>query len=267
MVIQYSHVTIAYGAETAVQDISFGLEPGKVLCIVGESGSGKSTIIKAPLGLLGPGGAVIEGNIRYEGLNLPELAPARLRPLAGPGIAMVFQNSETSFMPLRTFGAQIYEALAAHISISRKEADEQTASVLGQLGFTKPKKILASRPFEVSGGMNQRVALSLPFLLRPRLLLADEPTSALDALTGRAVLKELDRLRQEAGTAIILVTHDMGVAKRMADDILVLRQGRTEEYGPAGEVLKRPRSAYTQELLAAAPVLKPSPLGKVAAEG
>lgn len=254
--LRYDSVEICYGQKRAVENVSFSLRPGEILGIVGESGSGKSTLIKSPLGILGPGGRVTRGDIWFEGKNLPDLTERELRRLRGVKLGMIFQDAAGSLCPIRTIGSQIYESMAAHERLSRRETDRRALILLEKLGFSEGRRILTSYPFELSGGMNQRVGIAIAMLMNPSVLLADEPTSALDVAVQKQALEELRLLRKLYGTAIILVTHDIGVVSAMADTVLVLKEGRMVEYGAADEVLNTPKEEYTRELLAAVPKLR-----------
>ena len=254
--IKSDSVEISFGGTPVVHGISFSLAPGKILGIVGESGSGKSTVIRAVMGLLGPGGAVTKGDIWFEGKNMPDVSEAEMRRLRGSRIAMIFQDAGASLCPIRTIGSQIHESMAAHGEVSLAEAREKALALFASLDFKDPARVWDSYPFELSGGMNQRVAIATAMIMHPSLLLADEPTSALDAAVQKQVVLELLRLRETCGCAIIIVTHDIGVVSRMADDVLVMKDGRMIEYGPARDVLERPRDEYTKTLLAAVPRLR-----------
>jgi ABC-type dipeptide/oligopeptide/nickel transport system ATPase component len=249
-------VEVSFGGTPVVHGVSFSLAPAKVLGIVGESGSGKSTVIRALMGLLGPGGAVTKGDIWFEGKNLPDLPEREMRGIRGSCIAMIFQDAKASLCPIRTIGSQIFESIAAHRGISPEEARREALALFTGLDFKDPARVWDSYPFELSGGMNQRVAIAAAMIMRPSLLLADEPTSALDAAVQKQVVLELLRLRDECGSAVIIVTHDIGVVSRMADDVLVMKDGRMVEYGPARDVLGHPKEEYTKTLLAAVPKLR-----------
>lgn len=254
--LKLEHVTVCYDGETVVRDISFGLEPGEILGIAGESGSGKSTLIKAMAGLLGNEGMITEGEIWYRGKKLSDMPKKKLRKLLGPEIGFVFQDSGAAFCPVRRVGDQIYESMAAHGKISRRECDERVADIMKKIGLEDPARVLKSYPFQLSGGMNQRVGICTAMLQCPGLLLADEPTSALDVTVQKQVAEELLLMREEYKTAMIVVTHNLGVVQKLADSILVLKEGRNMEYGKATQVLKHPKNPYTKELLAAVPVLE-----------
>lgn len=254
--LQYNHVDISYLGQPVIQDVSFSLHSGEILGIVGESGSGKSTLIKAAMGLLGCEGQVTRGDIWFKGKNLPELPPKELRKLCGPELGYIFQNAGSSFCPIRTVGAQLFETMKEHEKISRKDFEVQALELLSKLGFDSGKRILESYPFELSGGMQQRVGIAAAMLLNPSVLFADEPTSALDVTIQKQVVEEMLMVRETFGTAIVLVTHNLGVIGAMADRVLVLENGRCVECGSTRQVLSQPRADYTKALLAAVPQLR-----------
>lgn len=254
--LKLEHVTISYNGEPVVHDISFELEPGEILGVVGESGSGKSSLIKAMSGLLGNEGMVTEGNIWYQGKSISNMPERKLRDLLGPEIGFVFQDCKAALCPIRRVGEQIYESMTAHGKISRKECNEKASEVLEKIGLKDPDRVLKSYPFQLSGGMSQRVGICMAMLLKPSLLLADEPTSALDVTVQRQVVEEMLLMRKEFGTSMIVVTHNIGVVRKMADSILVLKDGKNMEYGKVCQVLEYPQDPYTEELLAAVPVLR-----------
>ena len=254
--LQYDHVDISYNGIPAVQDVSFTLRPGEILGIVGESGCGKSTLLKAAMGLLGSSGMVTRGDIWYKGRNLPDLPARELRKLNGPELGMIFQSAGSSFCPIRTVGAQLYEIMTQHGSATKKEFENRVLELLEKLGFEDGRRILRSYPFELSGGMQQRVGIAAAMLLRPGVLFADEPTAALDVSVQKQVLEELLLLRKTYGTAIVLVAHNIGVIGAMADRVLVMQDGRTVEYGETQTVLQNPQASYTRMLLSAVPRLR-----------
>lgn len=254
--LKYDHVDISYLGQPAIRDVNFTLTSGEILGIVGESGSGKSTLIKAAMGLLGAEGCVTRGEIRYKGKNLPDLSPKELRRLCGPELGYIFQSAGSSFCPIRTVGAQLFETVREHQRISKADFQDQALELLGKLGFAHGKRILGSYPFELSGGMQQRIGIAAAMLLRPRVLFADEPTSALDVTIQKQVVEEMLLVHRTFGTSIVLVTHDLGVIGAMADRILVLKDGETLEYGKTQDVLTNPQSDYTRALLAAVPKLR-----------
>ena len=254
--LSFAGVEVSYGEKPVLHDLTFSLRAGEILGIVGESGSGKSTILKAAMGLLGQGGQVTSGDILWLGQSLLARSEKEMRTIRGAQLSMVFQDAGASLCPVRTVESQVYEALRAHQKISRGEATARTLALFEKLGFSDGERVLKSYPFELSGGMNQRVGIAMAMLLEPGVLLADEPTSALDVAVQRQVLSELLRLRELFGTAIVLVTHDIGVVSAMADTVLVLKDGQAVEYGDAAQVLYKPRHAYTRQLLAAVPRLR-----------
>lgn len=254
--LTYDQVEISFGGNAVVHDVSFSLHPGEILGLVGESGSGKSTLIKAAMGLLGSNGLVTRGDIWFEDKNLPDLSEKELRRIRGAKIGMIFQDAGASLCPIRTIGEQIMESMAAHKKISKDEARKAALDMFEKLNFRDGGRIWNSYPFELSGGMNQRAGIVISMLMHPSILLADEPTSALDVAVQRQVVQEMLRVREMFGTAIILVTHDIGVVSAMADTILVLQDGNVMEYGKAEKILRNPQNAYTQKLLAAVPRLR-----------
>ena len=255
-VIAYDDIEICYDGRPVVRQATFSLQPGEILGIVGESGSGKSTILQSAMKLLGPGGAVTQGHIWFQGQDILTLSGEGMRRLCGAQMAMVFQDAAASLCPVRTIGSQICEAAAAHWDMGKEDGRRQALELFARLGFSDGRRVWESYPFELSGGMNQRAALVMVMMLKPALLLADEPTSALDVCAQKQVLDELLYLREQYGTAIMLVTHDMGVVSRIADYVLVVKDGQIIEYGPAKDVLTSPAQAYTKELLAAVPKLR-----------
>lgn len=254
--LRYDHVDISYLGQPVIRDVSFSLHSGEILGVVGESGSGKSTLIKAAMGLLGCEGQVTRGDIWFKGKNLPELPPKELRKLCGPELGYIFQSSGSAFCPIRTVGSQLYETMKEHEKISRKDFEAQALELLSKLGFDSGKRILESYPFELSGGMQQRVGIAAAMLLNPSVLFADEPTSALDVTIQKQVVEEMLMVRETFGTAIVLVTHNLGVIGAMTDRVLVLENGRCVECGSTRQVLSQPRADYTKALLAAVPRLR-----------
>ena len=254
--LQYDHVDISYLGQPAIRDVSFSLYSGEILGIVGESGSGKSTLVKAAMDLLGSEGRITGGSIRYRGKELVGLSQKEMRPLCGPELGYIFQNAGSAFCPIRTVGAQLYETMRAHGRISKADFEAQALELLGKLGFDDGARILRSYPFELSGGMQQRVGIAAAMLLEPSVLFADEPTSALDVTIQKQVVEEMLLVRRTFGTAIVLVSHNLGVIGAMADKVLVLKDGVCVEYGKTQEVLSNPQAEYTRALLAAVPRLR-----------
>ena len=255
-ILRYDHVDISYNGVNAIKDVSFTVDEGEILGIVGESGSGKSTLIKAAMGLLGDTGLVTRGDIWYKGKNLPDLSAAELRKLNGPELGMIFQYAGSSFCPIRTVGAQLYESMSEHEAVSKEEFCTRAVELLGKIGFENGRRILDSYPFELSGGMQQRVGIAAAMLLNPGVLLADEPTSALDVSVQKQVVEEMLLVRKTFGTSIVLVTHNIGVIGAMADKVLVMKNGEMVEYGETQQVLHAPKEDYTRLLMSAVPRLR-----------
>ena len=256
MLLEVNDLGIAYGkAEPVVRHISFNLEEGEILAIVGESGSGKTTVIRAIQHVLPGGGHIAEGRLLFEGEDTQKQSAEEHRKLDGQEVAMIFQDSGAMMNPIRPIGDQFREYLALHGMTDEKEAHERMIEMLAMVRLPDPEQILKSYTFELSGGMRQRVGIAMAMAFHPKLLLADEPTSALDVTTQAAIVKEMMEVRKKMNTAIIIVTHNMGVAAYMADNIMVMRNGEVVEYGNAEDVIQRPKEAYTKMLLSSVPVM------------
>lgn len=255
-ILRYENVDISYYGNRVVNNINLKLHEGEILGIVGESGSGKSTIIKAAMNLLGKGGKVINGGIWFKGMNIPDLSEKEMRGINGPELGMIFQNSGSTFCPIRTIGSQLYEAMSSHEKISKAEFIERTTELFEKIGFSDVTRILKSYPFELSGGMQQRVGVAAAMLMKPKILLADEPTSALDVSIQRLVINQMLKVRELFGTSMIIVTHNIGVINAMADNVIVMKDGGIIEQGKKDDILKCPQEDYTKKLMAAVPRLK-----------
>ena len=251
--LRIDHLTAGYGGDAVIEDISIRLHTGEVLGIVGESGSGKSTLLKAIAQIRGLSTEIHAGTVSFDTKDLAVLSEGERRRLRGEEIAMVFQYAGASLNPTRQIGTQLVETMRAHTNLSREEIYARAAEVFGGMGFPDVRRILATYPFELSGGMAQRAAIALAVILRPQLLLADEPTSALDATIQLQVLDELRALKERTGTAILLITHNIGVVRHIADLVAVMCKGKIVEQGSVDEVLGNPQHPYTRELLAAVP--------------
>jgi peptide/nickel transport system ATP-binding protein len=236
---------------TAVNDVSFAVAQGRVLVVLGESGSGKSVLLRSILRLLPPAQTQLRGEVRFQDRDLLALPEAAMQAVRGNRIAMVFQEPLTALDPVYTVGDQIGETLRRHAKLSGAAARERTIELLRTVGIPAPERRIASYPFELSGGMRQRVVIALALACRPALLLADEPTTALDVTIQAQILALLQDLCAELEMGLILVTHDIGVAAAMADDVAVMYAGRFVEYGPVEAVLHEPRHPYTQGLIRA----------------
>lgn len=257
--LAFQEVEISYDGQPMVTQFSLKIKQGEILGIVGESGSGKSTLIKAAMGLLDPAGLVSRGDIFYKGENVLEMKTEKLREIRGPEMGMIFQNCGSTLCPIRTIGAQLYEAMAQHGHTDRRAVDLKARALFEKINLKDSDRILSSYPFELSGGMNQRVGIVMAMMLEPDLLFADEPTSALDVTVQAQVVRELMKMRDEYGTGIVLVTHNIGVVSHMADQVAVMCQGRLVEYGSTREVIEQPQEAYTRQLIQAVPRIRRRP--------
>lgn len=236
------------GGQPLVHGVSFTLAAGACLGIVGESGSGKTLTCRSLMGLLPPTLAG-EGSAVFNGINLVHAPAEQLRQLRGSKIAMVLQQPMTAFDPLYTMGAQFRDTLAAHGAYSPAQADALAVAMFGRVRLEAPREILRSYPHELSGGMLQRCMIALALALEPQLIIADEPTTALDAETQFEVVQRFQELRVQCNTSMIFVSHDLGVVQRLADAVLVMKDGRCVEYGPAETVFNEPQHEYTQYLI------------------
>ncbi len=250
-ILEIRNLSLSYGGRDIVRNVSLQLCRGEILCIAGESGCGKSTLLKGIHGMDAIN--VTAGDIVYMGKSLPALHSRERRMLMGTGIGLIPQNPQGSFNPLRTIGSQMQETMKSH----RLPFDPQEMiQLMESMGLPEGGKILKSRPYELSGGMNQRVAIVFSLLLKPKILLCDEVTSALDVTSGKLVIEELESYAQRSDAAIIMVTHHLGIADRIADSVAVMNAGEIVEYGKAEEVLHWPKDAYTKMLLEKIPRIR-----------
>jgi peptide/nickel transport system ATP-binding protein len=243
------------GVVKAVDGLSFDLAKGSTLCIVGESGSGKSVSSLAILGLHNPEKTAVSGEIVFEGAELVGAKESHLQKLRGKRISMIFQDPLTSLSPYYTVGEQISETYRKHTGATKKRAKRRAVEMLTKVGIPQPERRVDDYPHEFSGGMRQRAMIAIALCCDPDLLIADEPTTALDVTVQAQILDLLRELQSEFGTAIVLITHDMGVVAQMADDVLVMYAGRCVERGTVREVLKTPRHPYSWGLLSSIPHL------------
>ena len=239
------------GEVEALGGVSFTVNDGEFVFIVGHSGAGKTTVTRVLLRQE----KVTSGQILVDGIDITKL-PERAIPYYRRKIGMVFQDCKAALCPVRTIGAQIYEAVSEHEKISKKEARKRAGEIMKKIGLDDSDRVLDSYPFELSGGMNQRVGICTAMILHPNLLLADEPTSALDVTVQKQVAEELLFMRKTYNTAMILVTHNIGVVRMMADRILVLQNGQAREYGETEAVLDHPKDPYTKKLMSSVLHLK-----------
>ncbi|PBC06834.1 ABC transporter ATP-binding protein [Mesorhizobium sp. WSM3859] len=244
------------GARRVIDGISFALSPGETLCLAGESGSGKSVTALSIMRLLPRASLRIAGgDIRLERQSLPRLHERAMRDVRGGEIAMIFQEPMTSLNPVHSIGAQLTEAIRIHQGAEGSSIQKRALDMLDVVQVSDPVRRMKQYPHELSGGMRQRVMIAMALSCRPKVLLADEPTTALDVTVQAQILKLMRELKREFGTAIILITHDMGVVAEMADRVAVMRDGRIVEAGPVLDIFERPQAGYTRELLAAVPRL------------
>jgi len=244
------------GDVRAVQGVTLDVRAGEVLAIVGESGSGKSVTAKTILGLL-PETAVASGAVLLSGQNVLEIGPAAVRRLRGTDVAMVFQEPSTALNPVYTVGWQIAEGLRAHGKVGRKEARARSIDILRRVGIPDPESRVDYYPHQFSGGQKQRVVIAMALVLNPSVIVADEPTTALDVTVQAEILDLLRDLRDEFGTAIVLITHNMGVVADLADRVAVMYLGKVVEQATSAELFASPQDDYTKRLLASVPKLEP----------
>jgi peptide/nickel transport system ATP-binding protein len=241
------------GTLVAVDGVSFEIEAGEVLGVVGESGAGKSMTGMAVIGLLEPPGRIAGGEVRLDGRRIDNLSPAELRRVRGKEIGAIFQDPLTSLDPLYTVGHQLTETIRTHLDLDAGGARARALQLLREVGIPAAEKRLDSYPHEFSGGMRQRVVIALALAAEPRLVIADDPTTALDVSIQAQIIALLKKLCREHGTAVLLVTHDMGVIAETADRVAVMYAGRLAEIGPVREVIKAPRHPYTIGLMGSIP--------------
>jgi peptide/nickel transport system ATP-binding protein len=245
------------GTLVAVDRVSFAIEPGEILGVVGESGAGKSLTGMAIIGLLEPPGRISEGEVRLEGRRIDNLPYEELRRIRGRRIGAIFQDPLTSLNPLYTVGRQLEETILTHLELSQREARERALELLREVGIPGPERRIEHYPHQFSGGMRQRVVIALALAAKPRLIIADEPTTALDVSIQAQIIKLLKQLARQHGTAVMLITHDMGVIAETADRVAVMYAGRIAEIGPVREVIHAPRHPYTVGLMGSIPKVGP----------
>ena len=243
------------GTLVAVDDISLDISAGEVLGVVGESGAGKSMTGTAIIGLLEPPGRIAAGEIRLEGRRIDNLPYHEMRKIRGRQIGAIFQDPLTSLNPLYRVGDQLVETILTHLPMSHAQARDRAVKLLEDVGIPSAAERINSYPHQFSGGMRQRVVIALALAAEPKLIIADEPTTALDVSIQAQIIQLLKRLCRENGTAVMLVTHDMGVIAETADRVAVMYAGRIAEIGPVQDVIKRPHHPYTVGLMGAIPAM------------
>jgi peptide/nickel transport system ATP-binding protein len=257
--LQVENLTVQFptrrGTLTAVDGVSFHIDPGEVLGVVGESGAGKSMTGSAIIGLLDPPGRIAGGQITLNGRRIDNLKPDAMRRIRGRQIGAIFQDPLTSLNPLYTVGRQLIETIRTHTDLSAAQARRRAIDLLTEVGIPAPERRIDAYPHQFSGGMRQRVVIALALCTNPRLIVADEPTTALDVSIQAQIIALLKKLCREHGTAIMLITHDMGVIAETATRVAVMYAGRIAEIGPVRDVIKNPRHPYTVGLMGAIPTL------------
>jgi len=241
------------GKLLAVDSISFSIAPGEVLGVVGESGAGKSVTGAAVIGLLDPPGRISGGEVRLEGQRIDNLSHDEMRRVRGRRIGAIFQDPLTSLNPLYTIGGQLIETIRTHLDVGANEARDRALALLREVGIPAPEARIDHYPHQFSGGMRQRVVIALALCAEPRLIIADEPTTALDVSIQAQIIQLLKKLAREHGTAVMLITHDMGVIAETADRVAVMYAGRVAEIGPVREVVRAARHPYTVGLMGSIP--------------
>jgi len=259
MILSVRDLTVTFRTEEgpvrAIDGVSFDVAEGEILGVVGESGSGKTVSLLAVMGLITDPNATIGGSIRYRGKELVGLAPRALRKLRGAEIAMIFQDPMTALTPVYTIGWQIAEQIRAHQKISARAAMDRTEELLAEVNFPNPREALSRYPHQLSGGMRQRAVIAMALSCNPALLVADEPTTALDVTVQAGILDLVRRLRNRHGSAVVFITHDMGVVSELADRVMVMYAGRIVEKGARSELFGDPLHPYTRALMGSIPPL------------
>ncbi|KWV57773.1 methionine ABC transporter ATP-binding protein [Bradyrhizobium macuxiense] len=239
----------------AINGVSFDIAKGEVLGVVGESGAGKSVTGLAVIGLIDPPGRISGGQIELSGTRIDQLPPEEIRRVRGKRIGMIFQDPLTSLNPLYRIGDQIIETIRTHTSLSESAARQRAIDLLAEVGIPAPEKRIDGYPHEFSGGMRQRVVIALAICAEPELIIADEPTTALDVSVQAQIIALIKRLGRDHGTAVMLVTHDMGVIAETCDRVAVMYSGRIAEIGPVQDVVRNPLHPYAKGLMGAIPTL------------
>jgi peptide/nickel transport system ATP-binding protein len=250
-----THFRTDDGIVKAVDGVSFSIEKGETLGIVGESGSGKSVTCLTIMGLNAKRNTISSGSATFKGENLLAMSSGRLRDIRGNDIAMIFQDPMTSLNPVHRIGHQLVEAIQLHRDVTKKQARARALELLKAVGIPRADRRIDDYPHQFSGGMRQRVMIAMALVNDPDLLIADEPTTALDVTTQAQILKLMTDLQKDFGSAIIIITHDLGVIAEVADDVVVMYAGRIAEHAPVDNLFKRPHHPYTWGLLGSLPRL------------
>ncbi|MDW2800565.1 ABC transporter ATP-binding protein [Clostridium boliviensis] len=255
--LKIRNITVQYNKKDkpAVEDFSLNIKQGEICCLVGESGSGKTSVVRAVQGNLPGQGCVSQGDILFEGQSLLNYTENEWRKIRGTEISMIFQDSGAMMNPIRTIGSQFVEYIRAHGVYTKRQAWVKGVQMLKSVRLPDGEQIMNSYPFQLSGGMKQRVGIAFAMFFQPKLLLADEPTSALDVTTQAQIVRQMMKLREDYGTSIIMITHNLALAAYMCDHIVVMKDGKIADSGDRNHILHNSQAEYTKELLSAVPSL------------
>ena len=251
--LKVRNLSVSYDDNIVLNNFSLDMKEEEIITIVGESGSGKTTAIRAIMGLLPHKAKIISGEIILDDIDLTSISEDRWQKIRGSDIVSIFQDSGAMLNPIRKIGSQFIEYLREHADYSKEEAYKISVHMLGSVNLEDPQRIMKSYPFELSGGMKQRIAIAMAMSFRPKLLIADEPTSALDVTTQKQIVNQMLKQRKIHKTSILMVTHNLGVAGYMSDKIIVMNKGEIVEIGTPSEILKNPKHSYTKQLLNSIP--------------
>ena len=238
-----------FGKKISVDHVSFDVAEGETVCIVGESGCGKSVTSLSIMGLLGRGGAVVDGSVLFANKNLLDMDVKQLDTIRGNQMTMIFQDPLTSLNPVFTIGSQITESIRIHMHLSKKEAGERAVTILEKVGMPDARAAMKKYPHMLSGGMRQRVMIAMALCCNPKLLIADEPTTALDVTVQKQILEEIYQLSRKENLGVLFITHDLGVVAEIADDVSIMKDGEIVENGTVEEIFYHPQHSYTKKLL------------------
>ena len=259
MLLKIDDITVAYDKHKVLENFSLDIDEGEIVCLVGESGSGKTTVIRSVLGLLPTSGHIISGDIIYNGQSLLSMNQKEFMSVQGTQMSMIFQDSGSMLNPVRKIGSQFIEYIRVHRKISKKEAENIALERLKEVHLADAENVMNSYPFQLSGGMRQRVGIAMALAFEPKLLLADEPTSALDVTIQAQIVRQMMELQKKENTAVIMVTHNLGVATYMSNKIVVMQNGIIVESGTREEIMYNPKEEYTKKLIEAIPTMEGEP--------
>ncbi len=248
--LNINNITVQYGNKNpSIVNLSMDMKPGEIVSIVGESGSGKTTLIRSIMGLLPAGGKITNGDIVFNGKSLLSYSMDDWNKIRGTELSMIFQDCGAMINPIRKIGNQFIEYIRTHEKMSKEEASKKAINMLEQMMLSNPDNIMKSYPFQLSGGMRQRVGIAMAMTFSPKLLIADEPTSALDVTTQSQIIRNMLELREKFNTGIIMVTHNLAIAAYISDKIIVMKDGKIVEQGSRDNIINNPKDEYTKELL------------------